>query len=233
MKAVRFVSPDGETRIGALLDGHVRDAGPAGRQGFVPTPDAWRALGEAAGTEYAVLRRQASSPRCPGQDPRHRRQLPLACRRIRAGCPIRSGRLRQMAVVPHRARGRDRRPRRRGSAGLRGRSGLRARRDGLSRGRGRRPGARSAASRRSTTSPGDARSSRRRCDSSRSARASTRSRRLARASPRPTAVDVGDIHLTTTVSGEVMQDASTSDLVFGFVDLSSTCRKVSRFERGT
>jgi acylpyruvate hydrolase len=32
-------------------------------------------------------------------------------------------------------------------------------------------------------------------------------------------VDVGDIHLTTTVSGEVMQEASTSDLVFGFVDL--------------
>ena len=55
MKAVRFVSPDGETRIGALLDGHVRDAGPAGRQGFVPTPDAWRALGKAAGTEYAVV----------------------------------------------------------------------------------------------------------------------------------------------------------------------------------
>ena len=55
MRAVRFVSPDGETRIGALLDGHVRDAGPAGRQGFVPTPDAWRALGEAAGMEYAVL----------------------------------------------------------------------------------------------------------------------------------------------------------------------------------
>jgi len=55
VRAVRFVSPDGETRIGALLDGHVRDAGPAGRQGFVPTPDAWRALGEAAGTEYAVF----------------------------------------------------------------------------------------------------------------------------------------------------------------------------------
>ena len=35
----------------------------------------------------------------------------------------------------------------------------------------------------------------------------------------PDTVDVGDIHLTTTVSGEVMQDASTDDLVFGFVDL--------------
>ena len=38
MKAVRFVNPEGETRIGALgEDGTITDAGPAGPQGFVPT----------------------------------------------------------------------------------------------------------------------------------------------------------------------------------------------------
>ena len=35
----------------------------------------------------------------------------------------------------------------------------------------------------------------------------------------PDGLDFDDIRLTTTVSGEVMQDASTRDLVFGFVDL--------------
>jgi len=44
VKAVRFVSPDGDTRIGALDGGRVRDAGRAGPQGFVPTPEAWAQL---------------------------------------------------------------------------------------------------------------------------------------------------------------------------------------------
>ena len=52
MKAVRFVDSHGEARIGALEDTRVRDAGSAGPQGFVPTPEAWAALGTAAGPEY-------------------------------------------------------------------------------------------------------------------------------------------------------------------------------------
>jgi 2-keto-4-pentenoate hydratase/2-oxohepta-3-ene-1,7-dioic acid hydratase in catechol pathway len=52
MKAVRFVDSRGEARIGALKDARVRDAGPAGPKGFVPTPEAWAALGPAAGPEY-------------------------------------------------------------------------------------------------------------------------------------------------------------------------------------
>lgn len=52
MKAVRFVNPDGETRIGALADGAIRDAGPANHAGFVPTDDAWAALSAASGPEY-------------------------------------------------------------------------------------------------------------------------------------------------------------------------------------
>jgi 2-keto-4-pentenoate hydratase/2-oxohepta-3-ene-1,7-dioic acid hydratase in catechol pathway len=52
MKAVRFRDSRDETRIGVLEDTRVRDAGPAGPQGFVPTPEAWAALGTAAGPEY-------------------------------------------------------------------------------------------------------------------------------------------------------------------------------------
>jgi acylpyruvate hydrolase len=52
MKAVRFIDSRGEARIGSLEDARVRDAGPAGPQGFVPTPEAWAALGGAAGPDY-------------------------------------------------------------------------------------------------------------------------------------------------------------------------------------
>jgi hypothetical protein len=42
VKAVRFVNPAGETRIGALgEDGTITDAGAAGPHGFVPTTLAW------------------------------------------------------------------------------------------------------------------------------------------------------------------------------------------------
>ena len=55
MKAVRFVNPEGETRIGALDDdGTITDAGAAGPQGFVPTTLAWDALRQADGPTYSV-----------------------------------------------------------------------------------------------------------------------------------------------------------------------------------
>ena len=54
MKAVRFTNPQGEVRIGAQTDDIVRDAGAAGRHGFVPTDEGWAQLGAAAGPEYAL-----------------------------------------------------------------------------------------------------------------------------------------------------------------------------------
>ena len=48
----------------------------------------------------------------------------------------------------------------------------------------------------------------------------------------PTASTSTDVRLTTTVSGEVMQDASTSDLVFGFVDLIVYLSKGLTLEAG-
>jgi 2-keto-4-pentenoate hydratase/2-oxohepta-3-ene-1,7-dioic acid hydratase in catechol pathway len=55
VKAVRFVNPAGETRIGALgEDGEITDAGAAGPQGFVPTTLAWEALGQADGPTHSA-----------------------------------------------------------------------------------------------------------------------------------------------------------------------------------
>ena len=54
MRGVRFVDPAGETRIGALQDSSVRDVGPSGPRGFVPSPESWRSLAEASGAEYGL-----------------------------------------------------------------------------------------------------------------------------------------------------------------------------------
>jgi 2-keto-4-pentenoate hydratase/2-oxohepta-3-ene-1,7-dioic acid hydratase in catechol pathway len=67
MKAVQFVDPAGGTRIGALEDGTVRDAGPAGPSGFVPSEEAWAALSRASGPEYRVDHVRLLPPVAPGK----------------------------------------------------------------------------------------------------------------------------------------------------------------------
>lgn len=53
MKAVRFIDPAGEARLGALDDdGTIRDAGPTAAGGFVPTADGWETIATASGPEY-------------------------------------------------------------------------------------------------------------------------------------------------------------------------------------
>jgi 2-keto-4-pentenoate hydratase/2-oxohepta-3-ene-1,7-dioic acid hydratase in catechol pathway len=54
VKVVRFIEPAGDVRIGVLDGDSVRDAGPAGPDGFVPTPDAWSAVAGASGPEHAI-----------------------------------------------------------------------------------------------------------------------------------------------------------------------------------
>jgi 2-keto-4-pentenoate hydratase/2-oxohepta-3-ene-1,7-dioic acid hydratase in catechol pathway len=54
VKAVRFIDPAGETRLGALEDDAIRDAGAAGPRGLVPTEETWAALADASGRPYAV-----------------------------------------------------------------------------------------------------------------------------------------------------------------------------------
>jgi 2-keto-4-pentenoate hydratase/2-oxohepta-3-ene-1,7-dioic acid hydratase in catechol pathway len=53
-RAVCFTDPSGARRIGALADDTVRDAGPAGPGGFVPSAEAWRSLAAASGPSYAL-----------------------------------------------------------------------------------------------------------------------------------------------------------------------------------
>ena len=52
MKAVRFVDTNGETRIGRLEDSTITDAGVADPRGFLPTADGWAAIEAADGPRY-------------------------------------------------------------------------------------------------------------------------------------------------------------------------------------
>ena len=54
MKAVRYAGPDGEARIGRLDGDTIIDAGPAGPEGFVPSDAAWAALRNASGDQHAA-----------------------------------------------------------------------------------------------------------------------------------------------------------------------------------
>ena len=51
---MRFTTPDGGVRLGALDDGTIIDAGEAGPQGFVPDEAGWRRISEADGQRYGV-----------------------------------------------------------------------------------------------------------------------------------------------------------------------------------
>jgi 2-keto-4-pentenoate hydratase/2-oxohepta-3-ene-1,7-dioic acid hydratase in catechol pathway len=54
MKAVRYTDGSGPPRIGRLDGDTVLDAGPAGLEGFVPSPEAWATVEAAAGAEHPV-----------------------------------------------------------------------------------------------------------------------------------------------------------------------------------
>ena len=54
MKAVRFVDPGGAERLGRLEGERVVDAGPAGRDGFVPSSEGWDEIAAAAGPDYSL-----------------------------------------------------------------------------------------------------------------------------------------------------------------------------------
>ena len=54
MKAVRFRTGSGETHVGRLEDETIVDAGPAEPGGFVPTEAAWERIGAASGAAHAL-----------------------------------------------------------------------------------------------------------------------------------------------------------------------------------
>ena len=65
MIAVRFRAPAGEIRIGRLEDRTVHDGGPAGPRGFVASEEAWSDLERANGPTYSIEEVQLLHPVVP------------------------------------------------------------------------------------------------------------------------------------------------------------------------
>jgi 2-keto-4-pentenoate hydratase/2-oxohepta-3-ene-1,7-dioic acid hydratase in catechol pathway len=67
VKAVRFEGPDGAAHLGALDGEVVRDAGPAGSAGFVPSPEGWARVATANGPEQPLAALRLLHPVNPGK----------------------------------------------------------------------------------------------------------------------------------------------------------------------
>ena len=67
MKAVRFVDPAGEVKIGSLQGDTIREAGPAGPAGFIPTAESWRRVAAAAGVAHSMEDVKVLHPVHPGK----------------------------------------------------------------------------------------------------------------------------------------------------------------------
>lgn len=67
MQAVRFETSDGDVRLGRLDGDQIVDAGAAGPGGFAPTPEAWAAIAAANGSTFAVDDVHLLHPVVPGK----------------------------------------------------------------------------------------------------------------------------------------------------------------------
>lgn len=67
MRAVRYIDPSGEARIGRLDEETVVDAGPAGPRGFVPDEEGWARVADASGPEHAFTDVRHLPPVVPGK----------------------------------------------------------------------------------------------------------------------------------------------------------------------
>ena len=65
MRAVRYTHGGGAPRIGRLEDDHVVDAGPAGAAGFDASPEAWEQVATAAGAAVALADARLLHPVSP------------------------------------------------------------------------------------------------------------------------------------------------------------------------
>ena len=231
MRAVRFVAPGGEERIGALEDEQVRDAGPAGPRGFVPTPEAWQELAAASGPEHDLGDVRLLHPVVPekilaiGVNYRsHAEESELDIPQV----PVVFAKWASALIGPDEdivVPVEETRPDFEGEvAVVLGERVYRADEERARRAIG------------GITAIHDV--------SGRRAQLETPLRQftlgksfdtfapLGPAIASPDSVDLADVRVTTTVSGEVMQDASTSDLVFGFVDLIVYLSKGLTLEAG-
>jgi 2-keto-4-pentenoate hydratase/2-oxohepta-3-ene-1,7-dioic acid hydratase in catechol pathway len=231
VRAVRFVDPRGQTRIGAWDDDRIRDTGPAGPRGFVPTPEAWAALGRASGPDYGVGDVRLLHPVVPekilaiGVNYRsHANESELEVPQV----PVVFAKWASALVGPEDdivVPLEETRPDFEGEvAVVLGERVYRAAEEDARRAIG------------GITAIHDV--------SGRRAQLETPLRQftlgksfdtfapLGPAIASPDGLDLGRIGLRTTVSGEVMQEASTSDLVFGFTDLIVYLSKGLTLEAG-
>jgi acylpyruvate hydrolase len=231
VRAVRFVAPGGEERIGSLEDERVRDAGPAGPQGFVPTPEAWRELASASGPEHDFGEVRLLHPVVPekilaiGVNYRsHADESELDVPQV----PVVFAKWASALIGPDEdivVPVEETRPDFEGEVGVvLGERVYRADEERALRAIG------------GLTAVHDV--SGRRAQLETPLRQFTLGKSFDTFSPlgpaiaSPDSVDLADVRLTTTVSGELMQDASTSDLVFGFVDLIVYLSKGLTLEAG-
>ena len=231
MKAVRFVAGDGEPRIGALNGERVRDAGPAGPKGFVPTPEAWRELTAADGPEHDIADVRLLHPVVPekilaiGVNYRsHADESELDVPPVPVVFAKWASALTdpdEDIVIPLE----ETRPDFEGEvAVVLGQRVYRADDEQARRAIG------------GITAIHDVTG--RRAQLETPLRQFTLGKSFDTFAPlgpciaSSDALDLDDVRLTTTVSGEVMQDASTSDLVFGFVDLVVYLSKGLTLEAG-
>jgi len=231
VKAVRFVAPGGEERIGALDGERVRDAGPAGPRGFVPTPEAWEALAAAPGPEHALADVRLLHPVVPekilaiGVNYRsHADESELDVPPVPVVFAKWASALTgpdEDIVIPLE----ETRPDFEGEvAVVLGERVYRADEERARRAIG------------GITAVHDVTG--RRAQLETPLRQFTLGKSFDTFSPlgpciaSPEGLDFDDIRLTTTVSGELMQDASTRDLVFGFVDLIVYLSKGLTLEAG-
>jgi acylpyruvate hydrolase len=231
VRAVRFVAPGGGVRIGALDGERVRDAGPAGPRGFVPTPEAWQAVAAADGPEHALSDVRLLHPVVPekilaiGVNYRsHADESELDVPQV----PVVFAKWASALIGPDEdivVPLEETRPDFEGEvAVVLGERVYRADEEE----------ARSAIG--GITAIHDV--SGRRAQLETPLRQFTLGKSFDTFAPlgpciaSPGDLDLESIHLTTTVSGELMQDASTSDLVFGFVDLIVYLSKGLTLEAG-
>jgi 2-keto-4-pentenoate hydratase/2-oxohepta-3-ene-1,7-dioic acid hydratase in catechol pathway len=218
MKAVHFLDPDGKPRLGALDDSTVRDGGPAGPEGFVPTAENWAAIEGASGPEHALGEVRLLPPVRPGRIAAiglnyrsHAEESELDV----PGVPVVFAKWSsavighdEAIVVPRE----ETRPDFEGElAVVIGRSTYRADRDGATRAIG------------GITAINDV--SGRRAQLETPLRQFTLGKSFDTFAPLGPSIasvdgiDLADIRVSTTVSGELMQDASTRDLIFPVLDL--------------
>jgi acylpyruvate hydrolase len=231
VRAARFVDPSGAERIGRLEETSVVDAGPAGLGGFVPSDEGWEAVASASGPEYELAGVRLLHPVVPakligiGLNYRsHADESELDVPQV----PVVFAKWASALIGPDEdivVPVEETRPDFEGEvAVVLGERVYRADEEQARRAIG------------GITAIHDV--SGRRAQLETPLRQFTLGKSFDTFSPlgpaitSPDGVDLEDVRLTTTVSGEVMQDASTSDLVFGFVDLIVYLSKGLTLEAG-